>query len=210
MKKRQKIPGFEIVVIKKNRLQSLRTGAPWFFRVFIFSLVVGAMVHNQYALSSVKQMVSDLKKSLLMTEVEAPIKKLLDKELGGKLNGLQKIKITKRIVAAMPRGIDPYFSLDLIRRESSFNPKAVSEQGALGLLQLLPSTAKWVAEREGLALPSEEALFDPVTNVHLGMAYLEYLAENFSAAGALRTAYQQGPTRARAHRDKGGIYVSYP
>lgn len=210
MKKRQKIPGFEIVVIKKNRLQSLRTGAPWFFRVFIFSLVVGAMVHNQYALSSVKQMVSDLKKSLLMTEVEAPIKKLLDKELGGKLNGLQKIKITKRIVAAMPRGIDPYFSLDLIRRESSFNPKAVSEQGALGLLQLLPSTAKWVAEREGLALSSKEVLFDPVTNVHLGMAYLEYLAENFSAAGALRTAYQQGPTRARAHRDKGGIYVSYP
>src|SRR3989338_39542 len=106
MKKRPKTPGFEIVVVKKNRLQSLRTGVPWFFRVLVFFLVVGTMAHNQYALSSVKQMVSDLKKSLLMTEVEAPIKKLLDKELGGKLNGLQKIKITKRIVAAMPRGID--------------------------------------------------------------------------------------------------------
>lgn len=82
--------------------------------------------------------------------------------------------------AAADRGLDPYLVAALIRQESLFDPKAVSSASALGLMQLLPSTAARVAARLGLRPPQPEKLFEPELNIALGTAYLKELLERYS------------------------------
>ncbi len=79
----------------------------------------------------------------------------------------------------------------VIYAESGFSVTAVSRAGAVGLMQLLPSTALWLAEREGITL-SEGALFDAKINVLLGAAYLKYLTERFSDLKTVLAAYNAG------------------
>ncbi len=81
---------------------------------------------------------------------------------------------------ARERGIDPYLILALIRQESLFDARARSPARALGLMQLLPSTAARVARRIGMAAPSNEMLFDPEVNLALGTKYLQDLLQRYS------------------------------
>ncbi|HWP59392.1 MAG TPA: transglycosylase SLT domain-containing protein [Candidatus Acidoferrales bacterium] len=76
---------------------------------------------------------------------------------------------------AEAKNLDPYLVLALIRQESLFDPRAVSSANAIGLMQLLPSTAARLARQLGLAEPRPEELFDPNLNVTLGCQYLEEL-----------------------------------
>ena len=73
--------------------------------------------------------------------------------------------------AATARSLDPYLVLALARQESLFNPKARSVSDALGLMQLLPSTAQRVAAEHGVGGPQLD-LFNPELNLKLGTAYL--------------------------------------
>ena len=73
---------------------------------------------------------------------------------------------------AQNQGLDPYLVTSLIRQESEFNPGAVSRANAYGLMQLLPSTAKGLARKEGERRFSPNELFDPTENMRLGTAYL--------------------------------------
>lgn len=77
-------------------------------------------------------------------------------------------------------GLDPYLILALIRQESLFDPRARSPASALGLMQLLPSTAARVARRAGLAPPATEKLFEPELNVTLGIRYLKDLLNRYA------------------------------
>lgn len=81
---------------------------------------------------------------------------------------------------ALEREIDPYLVLSLIRQESLFDARARSPVFALGLMQLLPSTAARVAKEIGLEPPSNEKLFEPETNLTLGMQYLKDLLQRYS------------------------------
>ena len=81
---------------------------------------------------------------------------------------------------ARERDLDPYLALAVIRQESLFDTRARSPAFALGLMQLLPSTAARVAKQIGLAPPSNEQLFDPEINVTLGMQYLKELLQRYS------------------------------
>src|SRR5262245_37986312 len=65
---------------------------------------------------------------------------------------------------AQERDLDPYLILGLIRQESLFDPQARSPAAALGLMQLLPSTASRVAKQIGISPPSNEQLFQPDIN----------------------------------------------
>jgi soluble lytic murein transglycosylase-like protein len=67
-------------------------------------------------------------------------------------------------------GLDPKFVLEVVRAESNFNPRARSHKGALGLMQLIPATAR----RFGVEDP-----FEPVQNLRGGMAYLRWLLNHF-------------------------------
>jgi soluble lytic murein transglycosylase len=81
---------------------------------------------------------------------------------------------------AEQRGIDPYLVLALIRQESLFDTQARSSAAALGLMQLLPSTAKRIAKQAGMSSPTPEALFEPEVNLALGTQYLKNLLQRYS------------------------------
>jgi len=74
--------------------------------------------------------------------------------------------------------IDPLLVLALMRQESMFDPAARSPADARGLMQLLPSTAEQVAQRTGQPSPSGR-LYDPDTNVTLGVAHLHELMQSY-------------------------------
>ncbi|OYW05572.1 MAG: lytic transglycosylase, partial [Acidiphilium sp. 37-67-22] len=84
--------------------------------------------------------------------------------------------------------------LSLIRQESSFDPRVVSPSGAAGLMQLMPGTARQVAQRSGLALPPGALLDDPSRNIALGSAYFAHLLQRFGDCLPLAiAAYNGGP-----------------
>jgi soluble lytic murein transglycosylase len=86
--------------------------------------------------------------------------------------------------------IDYRLVLAVIKAESGFNEKAVSQKGAMGLMQLMPSTAEWLNGNE----LSDEELFNPNLNIKLGTAYLVYLEKKFDFVFAI-AAYNAGETR---------------
>lgn len=88
---------------------------------------------------------------------------------------------------------EPALVLSLIHHESRFNLEAVSSAGALGLTQLLPSTAAFVARSEGIPPPSRADLFDPATNVRLGFAFLAELERHYGSRDMALTVYNGGP-----------------
>jgi soluble lytic murein transglycosylase len=94
---------------------------------------------------------------------------------------------------ASDTGLDPLLIESLIRQESMFEPAAVSPADAHGLMQLLPGTAREVAEGAGRPLPDRTALHDPAVNVELGTVLLHRLVERHggSRAKAL-AAYNAG------------------
>ena len=81
---------------------------------------------------------------------------------------------------AQERELDPYLVLALIRQESLFDARARSPAAAVGLMQLIPPTAARVARQLGLAVPSQERLFEPEVNLILGTQYLKDLLERYS------------------------------
>ena len=99
---------------------------------------------------------------------------------------------------AMEYGVDPLLVWAVMREESSFLPEAISPSGARGLMQLLPSTARWIAEDQ-LRIPyREEWLVDPDYNIRLGTWYLRYLLDQFGGKLAWAVAaYNGGPGNLR-------------
>ena len=86
--------------------------------------------------------------------------------------------------------------LSLIRQESAFNPQAVSRVGARGLMQLMPATAKRVAQTAGTSYSGARLLDDPRYNIQLGTAYLDAMLARFGDSRALAlAAYNAGPSR---------------
>ncbi len=85
----------------------------------------------------------------------------------------------------------------ITRQESQFDARISSTSNAQGLMQLLPSTARHVANKANLSVDPSD-LYDPETNVKLGCAYLEELSGNFNGSLPLIIgAYNAGPGRMR-------------
>ncbi len=88
--------------------------------------------------------------------------------------------------------LDPAVADGIMRQESSFDPNIVSGSGAIGLMQLLPSTARMTASRAGLPYGN---LFNPEQNMALGTAYFASELRNFGNCLPLAiAAYNAGPT----------------
>lgn len=98
---------------------------------------------------------------------------------------------------ARKAGIDPTLVYALMRQESAFASTAVSPAKALGLMQLLESTARRVAADSGLPSPNPDDLFEPAVNIRLGVRYLAQLSKQFGANTALMAAaYNAGESAA--------------
>jgi len=94
-----------------------------------------------------------------------------------------------------PLGIDNSLVMSLTRQESAFNEKASSPVGALGLMQLMPKTARQIGKTLGLKV-SRSKLLEGDTNITLGSHYLDSLLDRYSGNTVLATAaYNAGPYR---------------
>ncbi len=92
--------------------------------------------------------------------------------------------------------IERALALAVSRQESSFNAAAVSPSGALGLMQLLPGTARDVAGRLGVPFIQDKLTRDPGYNVQLGSQYLAEMLQRFGGSYELAlAAYNAGPGR---------------
>jgi soluble lytic murein transglycosylase len=92
-------------------------------------------------------------------------------------------------------GYDPLFVQAMVEVESTCRPTARSRAGALGLIQLKPSTARAVARRVGMAWDGPQQLMVPAINLELGLGYLSELEEKFADPYLAVAAYNLGPTR---------------
>jgi soluble lytic murein transglycosylase len=96
--------------------------------------------------------------------------------------------------AAAGNHVDPMFMAGLIRQESAFESNAVSHQGAMGLMQVLPSTASKLA-RQLKVRYARASLTDPGYNLKLGARYLADLIQVFGTHEAVLAAYNAGEDR---------------
>ena len=93
--------------------------------------------------------------------------------------------------------IKPELTCSVICAESSFNKYATSSKGAVGLMQLIPSTAKWIYCNIYENEFSVELLQDEKINIELGCYYLNYLQNKFDSIIYVLCAYNAGETTVR-------------
>jgi soluble lytic murein transglycosylase len=91
-------------------------------------------------------------------------------------------------------GVDPMITAGLIRQESAFEPEARSPANAMGLMQLLPKTARLVAQQAKVRYARAQ-LFDPDYNVHLGTIYFAGLRKTMGNLESALAAYNAGEDR---------------
>ncbi len=92
---------------------------------------------------------------------------------------------------ALHEGIDPELGFRVVHAESRFNPRAISSAGALGLVQVMPNTAR-------MFVPdlTDDELFDAELNLRIGFRFLRHMLEKYSGDLSLALlAYNRGPTR---------------
>jgi soluble lytic murein transglycosylase len=94
--------------------------------------------------------------------------------------------------------IDPLLIAAIIHSESKFNPVATSKKGALGLMQLLPSTGKEIAKELGINILNEDELYEADKNIRIGFYYMAKLYREFNGNLIFAlAAYNAGITRAK-------------
>lgn len=108
----------------------------------------------------------------------------------------ERMSLARTIVReARAQDLEPDLVLAVIEVESAGYHLAVSHVGAMGLMQLLPSTAKELAGKLGLDWHGDDTLFDPTINIKLGTAYLRELADRYGNVTIALAAYNWGPGR---------------
>jgi peptidoglycan lytic transglycosylase len=96
-------------------------------------------------------------------------------------------------------GLDPFLVASLIRQESEFNPGAISNANALGLMQLLPGTARGLARGMHVRRFQTESLLTPNLNLQLGTRYFRDLMDRYNGkAEYALAAYNAGSDRVDA------------
>ena len=104
---------------------------------------------------------------------------------------------------AQAQGLDAAWVYGLIRQESRFMMDARSSVGASGLMQIMPGTARWIADRLGDKAFTPGQINDLDTNLRFGTYYLRYVLDNQEGSPLLASAgYNAGPGRPRAWRGR--------
>ena len=105
---------------------------------------------------------------------------------------LEYFQIIKKYSDA--HGLDPWLMTALVAQESTFTPDVRSAANAVGLMQLIPSTARRYASKLGIRY-SSRILTQPETNVRLGMRYFKDLVDRFGGAHYALASYNAGEQR---------------
>lgn len=111
----------------------------------------------------------------------------------------QAAALTRTIVdESQDYGLDPVFVMAVIATESNFNPLAVGGVGEIGLMQIRPETAEWIANKLGIPWIGATGLKNPVINVKIGIAYMAWLRSHMGPNSVKYiSAYNMGPKAVR-------------
>jgi soluble lytic murein transglycosylase len=102
--------------------------------------------------------------------------------------------------------VNPYLVAAIINAESGWRPNRTSAAGAVGLMQVMPSTAEDLARRRSVD-PSKyppSNLSDPAVNIEYGTAYVRYLVDRYHEVETVLAAYNAGLRHADEWTRKGG------
>jgi soluble lytic murein transglycosylase len=100
--------------------------------------------------------------------------------------------------------VDPFLIMAIIQIESKYNPHRVSKKGAVGLMQVMPETAKWIIEKANFSVMAKEYLDEPELNIALGSWYVNFLTKEFDHnLYAAIAAYNAGPGNVRKWLNEG-------
>ena len=91
---------------------------------------------------------------------------------------------------SLKHNIDYHFVLGIVTTESRFNVNAKSYCGAIGLMQIMPNTAKYIANKYNIDY--NENLYDVETNIKIGVAYLSHLKKKFNNYELVAAGYNGG------------------
>jgi soluble lytic murein transglycosylase len=109
------------------------------------------------------------------------------------------MKIAQTIIdQSLKYEFDPIFLLAVISNESKFDPSIVGDVGEIGLMQIRPTTAKWITDLKGVKYRGKKSLRDPIVNIKIGSAFLAFLREEFDSHARLYlAAYNMGQGNVR-------------
>lgn len=93
--------------------------------------------------------------------------------------------------------VDKILIYSVINIESGFNVNATSSKGAMGLMQIMPATAVFIAEQLNIQNFNTKNLYNPETNIEFGTFYLNYLSQKFENLDAVICSYNAGETIVR-------------
>jgi len=96
--------------------------------------------------------------------------------------------------AAEAHDLDPALVAAMICTESRFVTNARSPEGAVGLMQIMPTTGAWIADQLSLENYDDARLLDPSVNLRLATWYLAYLIDRFASLDQALVAYNAGPS----------------
>ena len=99
--------------------------------------------------------------------------------------------------------LEPQLVAAVIYQESKFDADAVSDSGAVGLMQLLPATAQGIADRTGGSGWHERDLLNPELNIRYGAWYLRHLLDKYDDEQLALAAYNAGQANVDRWRDAG-------
>ena len=94
-------------------------------------------------------------------------------------------------------GVQPDLIAAVIYQESKFTEDARSDRGAVGLMQVLPETARWIHRQPGAPSAAPERLAEPAVNIAYGVWYLHYLIDKYGSQDLALAAYNGGETNLR-------------
>lgn len=93
---------------------------------------------------------------------------------------------------ALRYGVDPLLVYSVMKAESKFEPNAISQAGAMGLMQIMPDTYEWLALKSGITGVSKEDLLNPEINIKYGCLFLSILKEKYPQLKSVIAAYNAG------------------
>lgn len=112
------------------------------------------------------------------------------------LSGEEKNRLARTVSeCSKTNGHDPFLILALIEVESGYDRRAVSEKGAMGLLQVMPFVAREMAGELNISLVDDDGLHDMETNLKIGSYYLAKMMRRYGDLTMALEAYNLGPAK---------------
>ena len=154
-------------------------------------------------------------KLILLMEAERKLQLQYEEKVKDKIRqviSIYQLRMDPETIQQIPKSIlaeskiydyDPLFLTALIITESSFNSKARSNKGAIGLMQIIPRTGEALAIEKKIEWKGNPTLYNPEANIALGAYYLNKLHNRFGDLNLALEAYYHGPTRLDKYLKRG-------